>query len=82
MIDITKQLFKKPKCIKFTVINEFLTTWFLFQDVISLTLQNLVIMFNCGMALATGTSVLQYQYILRKKVKQEEEAVKTLQDHE
>jgi predicted small secreted protein len=39
-------------------------------------------MFNCGLALATGTSVLQYQYILRKKVKQEEEAIKTLQEHE
>jgi hypothetical protein len=26
--------------------------------------------------------VLQYQYILRKKVKQEEEAIKTLQEHE
>ncbi len=40
------------------------------QDVISLTLQNLVIMFNIGMVLATGTSVLQYQYLLRKKGKQ------------
>ena len=52
------------------------------QDVISLTLPNIVIMFNCGMALATGAAVFQYQYLLRKKGKQEEEAVRTLREIE